>query len=143
MSIRDVCARHFDAHKGDCSGFAKAVAQELGVPLVGDANAIADLLAAPRDGWVRLGGGAAAAAAAANQLVIAGLRGNLQEHPSAHGHVVVVIPGPLARGAYPMAWWGSLGGNPGQDKTINWAWTAADRDKVVYAAHPLSPQPAG
>lgn len=138
MSIRDVCARHYHAHRGDCSGFAKAVAQELGVPLSGDANAIADLLAAPRDGWTSLPDGPAAAAAAASQLVIGGLRGDAQAHPSAHGHVVVVIPGELAHGRYPTAWWGSLGGSPAQDKTINWAWTTADRDKVFYAAHPIA-----
>lgn len=44
----------------------------------------------------------------------------------AHGHVVVVVPGTLAHGRYPSAWWGSLGGSPG-------------RDHVSYAAHSLLP----
>ena len=70
--------------------------------------------------------------------MIGGLRGDRQAHPSAHGHVVVVVPGPLNRGRYPTAWWGSLAGRPDKDKTINWAWSEADRDKVVYAAHRIA-----
>jgi hypothetical protein len=48
------------------------------------------------------------------------------------------VPGPLAHGKYPTAWWGSLGGSPGQNQTINWAWTEADRDKVSYASHDVA-----
>lgn len=138
MDIRAVCARHFDAHKGDCSGFARAVANDVGVPLSGLADEIADLLAAGRDGWEVLPDGASAAAAAADRLVIGGLRGDRQAKPAQHGHVVVVVPGALNRGRYPTAWWGSLAGSPDKDKTINWAWAEADRDNVVYAAHVVS-----
>ena len=57
--------------------------------------------------------------------------------PDAHGHVVVVIAGPLAHGAYPTAYWGSLGGDPGRADTLNDAWTVADRDRISYAAHDI------
>lgn len=50
----------------------------------------------------------------------------------------MVVPGPLNRGKYPTAWWGSLAGKPDRDKTINWAWAETDRDKVVYAAHAVT-----
>ena len=137
MDVKAACTKHYEAFKGDCSGFAKAVAKDVGVTLTGDANGIADTLRAGTGGWQMLADGNAAVAAAANRLVIAGLRGDKQAHASVHGHVVVVVPGPLAHGKYPTAWWGSLGGTPAQDKTINWAWTGQDRDHVVYAAHTI------
>ncbi len=137
MDIKQACASLWDAHKNDCSGFACAVAKAVGVPLAGDANAIADLVRTAPDGWQKLSGGAEAAAVARNHLVIGGLRGEQQAVPDVHGHVVVVIDGPIDRGRYPSAWWGSLRGSPGKNQTINYAWTEQDRDKVVYAAHPL------
>ncbi len=135
MTIQEICAKLLPAHEHDCSGYAHAVAAAMNVQLSGNADAIADLLAAEDEGWTTLSDGPAAAAAAGTQLVLAALRGNRQAHPSAHGHVVVVVPGPLAHERYPSAYWGSLDGTPGYDKTINWAWTEQDRDKVVYAAH--------
>ncbi len=138
MDIAAICAKHYDAHKLDCSGFARAVAKDVGVELVGLANQIVDTLATESDGWERLDNGAQAAEAAKSRLVLAGLRGDDQTKPDPHGHLVVVVPGPLNRGKYPTAWWGSLAGNPRQNETINWAWTEQDRDKVVYAAHTVT-----
>ncbi len=135
ISVRDACELCFPAHVGDCSGFARAVANELGVPLQGLANDIVDTLRAGGN-WTPLTDGVAAQkAASAGKLVIGGLKGSEQAKPDVHGHIVVVVDGPLAHGAYPSAYWGSLGGAPGRDKTINWAWTATDRDKVSYASH--------
>ncbi len=135
MKVREACAARFEAHKGDCSGFARAVAGDMGVPLAGTANEIADTLRAG-GGWQVLADGAVAnARAEAGDFVLGGLRGDAQAVLAAHGHVVVVVGGqPLARGRYPAAWWGSLGGTPAQDQTVNFAWTAADRDRVAYAA---------
>ena len=138
MTVVEACKANFAAHSKDCSGFARAVAEALGVALAGDANQIADTMRAGADGWRPLADGVAAAAAAADQLVIGGLRGDAQAKPDPHGHVVVVVPGPLNRGRYPSAYWGSLGGIPAEDQTINFAWTEQDRDKVAYAAHPLA-----
>ena len=40
--------------------------------------------------------------------VIAGLKGGNHDPPRAHGHVTVVVSGPLAGGKYPTGYWGSL-----------------------------------
>jgi hypothetical protein len=135
--VRQACEDCYDAHKGDCSAFARAVAGELGVRLVGLADDIVQTLRTEPKWTVLADGVAAQQNAAAGQLVLAGLKGSEQTQPVAHGHVVVVIDGPLARGAYPTAYWGSLGGVPGQAKTLNWAWTEADRDHITYAATDL------
>ncbi len=135
-SVLEACEANYQAHIGDCSGFADAVAKAVGVNLTGNADTITDTLRSGADGWTTLTDGAAAAAAAGEgKLVIGGLKGSEQANPDPHGHVVVVVPGPLNRGKYPTAWWGSLGGSPAKNQTINWAWTEADRDKVSYAAH--------
>ncbi len=134
LAVSDACRECFAAHRDDCSGFAKAVAALLGVPLAGDADEITQTL---RGGgaWTKLADGVAAQAeAAAGKFVVGGLKGSEQRPQNAHGHVVVVVAGALAHGAYPPAWWGSLGGTPGQDETTNLAWTPADRDRVTYAA---------
>ncbi|MET1257375.1 hypothetical protein [Aliikangiella maris] len=60
-------------------------------------------------------------------LVIVGLKAQ------PHGHVAIVVPGPLAHGKYPTAYWGSLGGVPKKNTTINWSWNKKDRDNVIYA----------
>jgi hypothetical protein len=139
MTTAALCAQLWAAHKGDCAGFARAVAAASGIPFASnpDANAIADLLRNQDDGWVSVADGAAAAAACAGAqaLVLGALRGDALAKKQMHGHVVVVVPGPLDRGKYPQAWWGSLGGPTGRGLTIAQAWTPQDRDKVVYASH--------
>jgi hypothetical protein len=133
QDIIDACEAEWDAHKSDCSGFARAVADRLGVTLSGLADDIVgEIAAAP---WQAVADGTAAAAQAAQgRLVIAGLRGGDQQAPAAHGHVVVVVQGPLAHGAYPTAYWGQLGGVGRKNTTLNWAWTQGDRDRIVYGA---------
>jgi hypothetical protein len=134
-NVRAACEAEWDAHKSDCSGFVIAVAARLSAVIQGDANAIAQALGAGGV-WQKLADGVAAAAAAqAGKFVVGGLVGSAQAVPDAHGHVVVVVDGPLNRGKYPSAYWGRLGGVGAKDQTINWAWTAADRDKVIYAAY--------
>jgi hypothetical protein len=135
--VRQACEACFEAHKGDCSGFARAVASQLNVPLQGLANEIVETLRTGQ-GWTRLIDGIAAAKSAHDgKLVIAGLRGVEQTHPDPHGHVVVVVDGPLARNAYPSAYWRKLGGVGAKDKTLNYAWIAEDRDRVSYAEHDI------
>lgn len=136
--LKAACEASYAAHSNDCSGFAKAVAGLLGVPLTGLADDIVDTL---RGGgaWAPVADGpTAAAAAAAGLFVLAGLKGSEQAHPDPHGHVVVVVSGtPLAWGLYPFAYWGSLGGTPGRDQTLNYAWNTQDRDNVTYASYTL------
>jgi hypothetical protein len=132
QQIINACIAQYQQHIGDCSGFAKAVAAALGVSLEGMANDIVDQIqAAP---WTALADGIAAKNQAdAGSFVVGGLKDN------PHGHVVVVVQGPLdtAHQKYPTAYWGSLAGKPGKDQTVNWAWNSTDRDHVVYAFVPL------
>ena len=89
--VTQACEDNFDAHKSDCSGFARAVAAELKVTLNGLADQIVDTIRAGGD-WRPLADGVAAAASAHNgKLVIAGLKGAEQTNPDPHGHVVVVV----------------------------------------------------
>jgi hypothetical protein len=135
--VKAACVKEFPAHSGDCGGFAKAVAACVGVTLTGLANDIVKTIRTT-PGWRILANGPTAAASAkAGRLVIAGLRGDQQFHPDAHGHVVVVVDGPLAFGKYPTAWWGKLGATGKQGETLNDAWNAQDRDRVTYAEHDL------
>ena len=90
------------------------------------------------DDWDQFGndGVAAGAAAAGGDLVVGGMTSAALS--GTHGHVVVVVKGPLNRGKYPTAYWGSE--NPsiredgGRGTTINFSFSATDRDKVVYAS---------
>lgn len=133
-SIVVACQACFAANEKDCSGFVRAVASNVGVKLEGLANDIANTIRAG-GAWQALANGVEAnAAAEAGGFVIGGMRGDQQVNHDIHGHVVVVVGGTqLAHGRYPAAWWGSLGGQPGQNKTVNFAWTEADRDRVTYA----------
>jgi hypothetical protein len=135
--VRDACEACFEAHHGDCSEFVRAVAAALGIQLVGQADDIVVALRGSKDWTAVADGPSAAQAASTGKLVIAGLKGSEQAVPNQHGHVVVVVGGPLAHGAYPSAYWGSLGGTAGKDQTLNFAWTVADRDRVTYAEHAL------
>ncbi|TRX74230.1 NlpC/P60 family protein [Pseudomonas mangiferae] len=127
QKIIALCETHWAAHKRDCSGFVKSVADELGIPLSGQANAMVDQI--QRAPWKVLANGREAQRhAALGDLVIAGLKAN------PHGHVVIVVDGPLSQGKYPTAYWGSLGGVGKKNTTLNWSWNATDRDRVIYAS---------
>jgi len=143
MNARDiiaVCQRNIKLYPNDCSRFVRSVGQDCGIFLVGDANAIVSQL--HYTGRKLADGPAAAKAARDGELVIGGLIS------SGHGHVVVVVDGPLNRGKYPYAFWGKYKGfilktsdeviNVGYTRghgTINYAWIPAQRDKVIYAAY--------
>jgi hypothetical protein len=132
------CEAEWPTFSADCSGFVKHVGGRLGVTLTGLANEIVDQIRQPV--WRRLADGKAAKDAAdRGDFVIAGLRGDEQTNPDPHGHVVVVVSGPLdaTHNAYPSAYWGRLGGVGAKDQTVNFAWRAGDRDRVTYAAKSL------
>lgn len=125
--IQELCEKHWNEHKGDCSGFAKAVAGELKISLSGQANEIADQI--QKAPWKVLKSGAEAAAQANfGKLVIGGLKARPL------GHVVIVVAGPLSHGKYPTAYWGSFGGIGKKNTTVNWSWDKDDRDGVIYSA---------
>lgn len=118
------CEARWEANKANCSGFVRAVAADLGIGLSGQANDIVDFIAA--NWWPIADGVAARDWAEAGYLVVGGLKA------AGNGHVVVVVPGPLAHGKYPTAYWGKLNGVGKKKTTLNFAWTAADRDDVAY-----------
>lgn len=131
--IIDVCEDEWPANKSDCSGFVRDAAGALGVTLEGNANDIVDQINS--GAWDQIPDGKAAKDAAdKGKLVIAGLRGDAQQQPAKHGHVVVVVSGPLSKEKYPTAYWGTLGGTGERAKTLNWAWRAGDRDRIRYGA---------
>ncbi len=133
QNIIDTCEAHFDAYSHDCSGFLKAVAGSLGIAITGMADDIVDAIHSSP--WTPLPDGIAAKAQADQGFFVVG---GLKDTP--HGHVVVVVQGPLSHDKYPTGYWGRLGATGMKNATINWAWNATDRDKVSYAFLAL-PQP--
>lgn len=137
QQVIDACESEFDAHSGDCSGFLKAVAADLGIQLTGLADQICDEIQG--EDWTALTDGVAAKEMAdAGSFVVAALKGADNVPPQSHGHVAVVVAGPLAHGKYPSGYWGKLGGVGCKNQTLNYAWNAASRDKVIYAAKAFS-----
>lgn len=124
QSVINACELKWEANKADCSGFAKAVATEVGLSLSGNANAIMDSISST---WESATDGAdAARKAGEGKFVIGGLKA------TGNGHVVVVVKGPLNREKYPTAYWGRLDSVGAKNTTINWSFNATDRDKVTY-----------
>ncbi|GBQ93920.1 hypothetical protein AA23498_1873 [Acetobacter nitrogenifigens DSM 23921 = NBRC 105050] len=123
-----IAEKRWEAHKSDCSGFVRAVAKDLGVPMTGLANQLVD--AWRQDGmWTKLNHDHARASllSAQGYLVVAGLQ------ESGHGHVVIVIPGKSNHGDA-MGYWGRLGGTGYKNKGLNFAWKRADLKNVEYFA---------
>lgn len=136
-TVISACDAEWPAHQNDCSAFARAVAHRLGITLNGNANQIVEELRTGAS-WRRVAGASEGMAAAEKgDFVVAGLKGGEQAAPSEHGHVVVVVSGRVGGNAYPLAYWGRLGGGGQKNRTINWAWRAADRDRIVYAARSI------
>jgi hypothetical protein len=123
--IIDVCEANWDANKGDCNHFVKAVADALGVTLFssGDnADAIMDKLAnAP--GWSLIPNtpdlSTVEADASLGEFIIAGLKSGDFNPPRNNGHVVVVVKGDdSAHPGFPIAYWGKVGGIGAKDSSI-------------------------
>jgi hypothetical protein len=145
--IVDACKAAWDEsflrgtpNRSNCSGFVKSVAQTLGVPLPAAVNAdgIADTVASVA-GWMQLVSGPAALhRATLGHFVLALLRGSDHRPPALHGHVGVIVGGPLDRGLYPPIWCGSLGRAQSRgDKSVGLVWNPAVRDNVEYWAYTL------
>jgi hypothetical protein len=133
--IIQVCKDQWPAEKSNCSRFVGAVAKQLGVTLSGDADEIYTEIQG--DGWTPIPDGIAAKAAADSGLfVIAALTGGQEVPAQEHGHVCVVVSGPLdtAHEKYPTGYWGRLGGVGAEMETLNYAWNADSRDLVEYAS---------
>lgn len=145
--IIEACKASFAANQAACNRFVEAVCLALGVAVFSSSDLADDMvnkLRAAND-WSKLADGVAAKTQAdAGWLVIGGLKGGDETPPAAHGHVVVVVSGPLdlIHNKYPTAYWGRLGGGGQQDMTVNWAWNQNDRDKVEYYGKSLDPPAA-
>jgi hypothetical protein len=133
--IIEICNDQWPAQKSNCSGFVEAVAKVLGVTLTGVADDIYTQIQS--QGWTAIPDGVSAKAAADSGLfVIAALTGDQEVPPQVHGHVCVVVSGPLddVHNKYPTGYWGSLGGVGCEMTTLNYAWNVASRDLVQYAS---------
>ncbi len=125
-TVKAICEKRWDANKGDCSGFLKAVASDFGIKLTGQANVIIDTMGKPP--WTQLGSDTAKAAqyAKLGYLVVAGLKA------IPHGHVAVIVP--VTPNPYLTGYWGMLGGIGRKNTTLNWSWNKIDLPKVQYFA---------
>jgi hypothetical protein len=133
--VEQACIDLFEANKDDCSKFAKAIASRFRIDLIGQADDIFSQI--QQEPWTPVPGtdleAAANAAGFATQgyLVMGALRsGDLGE---SHGHVVVVVAGPLVGGSYPLAYWGSIDqGHEGAHRGVNYAFRHPYCDRVRY-----------
>jgi hypothetical protein len=131
--IINECESQFEEYKSDCSGFVKSVASAFSITLNGQADNIVDQIRG--SDWTHLQSGVQAKEKADNGwFVVAGLKGSDNIPAQNNGHVIIVVSGPVAQGKYPSGYWGKLGGVGEKNKTLNWAWNAASRDNVYYAA---------
>ncbi len=127
--------REWSSHRSDCSGFVRAVAQDLGIPLGGLANHLVDMWNSD-PGWIKLGHDhqRASLLAAQGYLVVAGRK------ETAHGHVVIIVPGTSAHGDA-VGYWGRLGGIGEKHKGLGFAWKRSDLSTVQYFAIPITAKP--
>jgi len=136
-------ARGVAANAANCNEFVIVVASKCGVTLRGNADQIMSEITSPPWEQLHHDGIAASTAAAKGALVVGGMTS--QTLGDAHGHVLIVVKGPLAHGKYPTAYWGSQ--NPairedgGLGTTLNFSFNTQDRDRVIYACfgNPTTP----
>lgn len=125
-------------NRDNCSGFVKAVAKKLGIPLPETANAdgIIDHISLS---WNKLESGAEAARqASTGAFVLVGLKSDRHNIARKNGHVAIVFGGKLYKEKYPVVWCGSTGGAQSRgDKSVGEVWNNKDRDNVVYYSYAL------
>jgi hypothetical protein len=125
-------------NKDNCSGFVKAVAKKVGIPITETLNAdgIVDEISKSSN-WAKLNSGKDAGdKAATGALVVAGLKSGDHEPSRSNGHVVVVVSGTLYKDKYPSCWGGSIGSAQSEGtKSVGEVWNRKDRDSVGYWAY--------
>jgi hypothetical protein len=155
--ISELCKKYYDTYDDNCSGFVKAVADDLKISLTGQAD---DIVATIDTRWLTIPSGRDAAAyALEGYLVLVGLKAadhNEYDHKVTHGHIAIVAPGPLYNGKYPVVWCGGgIYGRSEGTKSVGEVWSnklkskdgkvefkTADRDKVIYRRYAVSTAPA-
>lgn len=132
--IIEACEKHWNAHKSDCSGFAKAVAKELSIELP---NVKADPIIAwisewSRASWWKIGSPKEAGTLAEEgYFVLACL--TTADSGDDNGHVAVVTSGyKSAHSKYPRGYWGAYKSVGSKNDTMNWSFKKDVMDKVTY-----------
>lgn len=148
MNVVEACENNWEQYKSDCSGFVKAVADELLILLpgsTGDADWMTKFISewAVTDGnmiAIPAGEGAdirAIAAAGEGHFVIGGLTKdeiNTARPPdkqTSNGHVVIVVPG-ISPNGWPMGYWGTLGGVGEKNASLSKAFRSPLKNKIHY-----------
>jgi hypothetical protein len=123
-------------NSSNCSGFLRSVAHRLNKTTFG--GQADDMIQYIRNNWTPVDTGSDAAAwAAQGALVVAGLKGSEHKPKRGHGHVAVIVPGPIYRGKYPLCWSGSTGTAQSRGtKSVGLVWAPQDRDEVTYHRSP-------
>jgi hypothetical protein len=133
-------------NSSNCSGFAKAVANRLGVsfPKVGNADELVAYLDANKD-WTSLASGKEAAdKATTGTLVYAALKSGDHTPARSNGHIAIVISGKLYREKYPLCWGGSIGSAQSKgEKSTGEIWNNKDRDNVHFYGFNTTSCPTG
>lgn len=125
-------------NKDNCSGFVKAVAKRLGIPLPETANADGIAAAVSKNWSVVTSGPEAARLAASGSFVLAVLKAADHSPARNNGHVAIVVSGALYRKQYPIVWGGSIGSAQSHgDKSVGEVWNRSDRDNVSYYAYAI------
>jgi hypothetical protein len=151
-SVKDSCKKVLKDFEHDCSGFVRAVADDLllFVPLApGQADDQVEFMrliaSAPRL-FFAVGDGQSAESdavdlARSGSFVIAGMTSEeLNENPTrakkktGHGHVALVTGGWGPTG-WPLGYWGQYGGKPGYGRSLSECFRAADRPRIHYFAY--------
>src|ERR1700690_483070 len=130
-SVGSALAEAYAANANDCSGFVRDVAERLGLNLEGNADALVDPF---RRDWRTLDTlPQVVHEVGSGRLVVAGLRSDEHKPKRQHGHVVVIVAGPLYYGKYPRCWGGGIGSAQSKEtKSVGEVWNQADRDSVSY-----------
>ncbi|GGC39898.1 hypothetical protein GCM10011371_29060 [Novosphingobium marinum] len=144
QEILQACKDAFDAewakgypNKDNCSGFAKDVADRLGVETF-DRYANADQMVrtmTTHPKWLPLASGKKAAQQAAiGRFVMCGLESKDHSREGVkHGHIVVIVEGALYKDLYPKCWCGSIGSSQSKgNKSVGEVWNQTDRNNVKY-----------
>lgn len=126
------CRKWYATFSNDCSGYVRAVTRELGHPVDGNADGIMNELARSA-AWESIDRETAVASAREGKLIVAGLKSSEHNPTANHGHVVIVVDGPLYHDKYPLVWGGSIGSAQSRGtKSVGEVWRRSDRDHVHY-----------
>ena len=131
--ILEACKKAYDAQKANCNFFLEAVFFDVtNVTLTGTADDLVEKFSSDA-GWKKVERVQAIADQEAGKFVVAGLTSSDHADDREHGHVAVLVSGPLYHSKYPVVWCGggSLGRSNG-NKTVGEVWARSDRDNVKY-----------